>query len=85
MIFYWTIPTSYNFACEHLRNNGYTILRNLEWYKYTSTGKLINSKNIELSREICLVGYKGNVDQIALNSVPHEIHSVVRSNSEKPE
>lgn len=85
LIFYWVLPGTIKVGLRVFRKFNYTFLKVIRWVKLTKKRNLINSKRPEFYIELCLVGYKGMIDQGLLNDVPGTIVSVVRGNYEKPE
>lgn len=67
---------------------GYKLVDEICWVKKTVNGKIAKGHGFYLqhAKESCLVGVKGNVDQIAMKNVASDvIFSERRGQSQKPE
>ncbi|KEJ82546.1 MT-A70 family protein [Oxytricha trifallax] len=85
IIFYWTLFNTQKEGFKILQEQGYEVVKVLEWVKLTNKGNLINSINPEYSIEYCLIGIKGSLYENLIKDIPDQIIAERRQHSEKPQ
>ena len=67
-LFVWVINAKYRFALEMMATFGYKLVDEICWVKQTVNGKIAKGHGYYLqhAKELCLVGFKGDVESMAL-------------------